>query len=101
MGVLTEADGPTLALYCMAYSDLVLNLEAVRRLNAESEDKTGGHVKATKTGYLAPNQFQLNVRLYREEIIKLAREFGFTPSSRSRIQVGTDRAIPDDPWSTM
>ena len=101
MGVLTEADGPALALYCMAHSDLVLNLQAVRRLNAESPDKTGGHVKATPTGYLAPNQYQLNVRLYREEIIKLAREFGFTPSSRSRIQVEKERVVPNDPWSAM
>jgi P27 family predicted phage terminase small subunit len=113
MRVLTEADGNLLATYCLTHSNLLRNLEAVNTLNAAGSEKSkstgksdaitkfSGVVIATKTGYLAPNQFYINVNNCIEQLLKLGRELGLTPAARTRIQVGKERAAPDDPWADM
>lgn len=85
MKVLTEADGLVLANLCLAHSALLLNLAKMRELNAQGKSGLGGMVIQTKSGYLALNQIYANVQASMEQELKLCRELGLTPSSRSRV----------------
>lgn len=101
MKVLTEADGLVLANLCLVHSHLLLNLKEMRLLNTGSKSGMAGMIIANKGGYISPNQIYLNVRDAIEQELKLCREFGLSPSSRTRIETaaGKPREQADDPWA--
>lgn len=102
MKILTEADGMLIANYCLVHADMLWNLEQVQKLNAASKNKVSGVVIATKNGYLAPNQFYLNVQNAIERLLKLGKEMGLSPSARTRIMAsGKEEKQPDDPWQQL
>ena len=76
MRVLTEADGISLAKLCQAYSTMI---RAQQKLNQS------GLLVKTPSGYVQQNPLVSIVNNCVETITKLSREFGLTPSSRTRI----------------
>lgn len=91
MGTAKSADRDTLRLYCEA---VVAHRRASEVVNAEPlivEGATGGMVR---------NPALVIQRDAAEQVRKLAQEFGFTPSARSRITVeGRAGAEPDNPFA--
>jgi len=78
MKLLTEADYIALANLCMAYS---------RMVRAEKKLAEGGLLYKTQSGYVQQSPLLSVINSSVETITKLCREFGLTPSSRSRIQL--------------
>ncbi len=84
-GLLTEVDGVSLALLCEALAQYVSAKEIV--------DKEGVLARSDKGNwYLHPAVGVMTSA--RGEVLKWAREFGMTPSARSRISV---EAADDEP----
>ena len=91
IGVLTEADGLSLANLCQAWSTLV---KAQTKLN-----ETGMLFK-TPSGYVQQSPLLGIVNSCIDTVTKLSREFGLTPSSRSRLQVEPEPA-PESPMGRL
>lgn len=84
MRVLTEADSIALANLCVDYSLL--------QQAQESLAKTGLLTKTPKSGVIHQNPLLNVVAVTTDRVTRGLREFGMTPSSRSRVQ-----AAPQDP----
>jgi P27 family predicted phage terminase small subunit len=80
MGVLTEADGPALAMYCEAFA---------RAAAAERSIQKQGLMVMTGLGGMKVNPHFAVAERARALMLKVMGEFGMTPSSRSRIAVET------------
>jgi P27 family predicted phage terminase small subunit len=80
MRVLTEADQIALAELCQSYSSM---LQAQQSLS-----KSGLLVKMN--GTVMPHPLIWVVNRYRDQVLKMLREFGLTPASRSRINMESD-----------
>lgn len=76
--ILTEADGLALANLCQAWSTLV---------KAQTKLNESGLLLKTPSGYIQQSPLLGIVNNCTEKVVKLSREFGLTPSSRSRLQV--------------
>ena len=84
MRVLTEADYMALGTLCQAYSTMAKAQEQLT--------KTGILFK-TPNGYIQQSPLISIVNQSAELVTKLAREFGLTPSARSRVTtIGQDNA---------
>lgn len=78
MKLLTEADYIALANLCQAYS---------RMVKAERKLAEAGLLYKTQSGYVQQSPLISIINASVETITRLCREFGLTPSSRSRIQL--------------
>lgn len=76
MKVLTEADYIALGLLCQAYSTGV---------QAQTELTKTGLLYRSKSGYIQQNPLVSIVQSSMDTVTKLLREFGLTPSSRTRV----------------
>lgn len=76
--ILTEADGLALANLCQTWSTLV---------KAQAKLNESGLLLKTPSGYIQQSPLLGIVNNCTEKVVKLSREFGLTPSSRSRLQV--------------
>ncbi len=84
MGLLTSADHALLEAYCVTYA---------RWLDAEAKLKEFGTiVKSPNKGFPMTSPYLHVANSALEQLRKLAVEFGLSPSSRSRIRVGDERA---------
>lgn len=93
MKVLTEADYIALASLCQAYSTMMKAQEQLNR---------SGILFKTPSGYVQQSPLIGIVNNCTEKIVTLCREFGLTPSARSRVQVSQPEAAKeDDPWSRL
>ena len=90
--VITEADQSILAAYCQAYSDLV---EAIKKIN-EVKFKVGnfefrGNIIVFKRDdnsiYMQVSPYETIKNKAIQIMLKCASELGFTPASRTKIQV--------------
>ena len=87
MGLLTSADHALLEAYCVTYA---------RWLDAEAKLKEFGTiVKSPDKGFPMMSPYLLVANGAMEQLRKLAVEFGLSPSSRSRIRIGDERAGTD------
>jgi P27 family predicted phage terminase small subunit len=86
MRVLTEADYIALANLCQAYSTL---MDAQRQLN-----KTGILYK-TKSGYIQQSPLLGIIHTQTTIVNNLLREFGLTPSSRTRVAIAEPEKKPN------
>ena len=80
MGLLTQADGRAIAGYCQAYSEWVeadLAIQAAGSLTYEA-----------KQGIIPRPEVKIR-HTAAMRMLRFAQEFGLTPSSRARIQVGS------------
>ncbi len=80
MGVIARIDRAVLAAYCTAYKDYV---------KAENKLKKEGEVIIYESGNLAQNPWVGIKNRAIERMVKIAAEFGMTPSSRGRLEVQT------------
>jgi P27 family predicted phage terminase small subunit len=87
-GLLTSVDRAVLAGYCDAYSRWV---QATTALQAQ-----GLVITSPKSGYPMPNPYVSIANTSLTLMHKFAAEFGFTPSSRSRINVTQPSKTNDD-----
>jgi P27 family predicted phage terminase small subunit len=87
MDLLTSADHALLEAYCVTYA---------RWLDAEEMVKKYGIiVKSPNKGFPMTSPYLHVANSSLEQLRKLAVEFGLSPSSRSRIRVGDERAGSD------
>jgi len=95
LGIITKIDRAALAAYCVAFARWV---EAEQKLKEQ-----GLVVRAPQTGYPMQNPYLSIANTAMTQMIRLAAEFGMTPSSRSRLQsypefFSADK-IPESPVS--
>jgi P27 family predicted phage terminase small subunit len=91
MGLLTSVDRASLAAYCTVYA---------RWVKAEADiTRLGEYIKSSKSGYLiqAPWVGVANKAL--ELMHKFAVEFGFTPSSRTRLSIEPQKQEMNDEFA--
>ena len=88
MRVLTEGDYMMLGSLCQAYSTM---------MKAQAKLTESGLLFKTQTGYVQQSPLLGIVNSCVETITRLAREFGLSPASRSRLQMlSRDDAGPSD-----
>jgi len=87
LGLLTRIDAFALASYCITYA---------RWMEAEAKVTEAGPVVKTKAGNLITNPYLGVANTAMKLCHKFAVEFGFTPSSRSRLNVTPAGAGDDD-----
>lgn len=92
MRVLTEADRTALATLATASAEREDN-DAQLRKAGTIYHVPGGAVRISPL-------FKIGMAL-RERELKLLREFGLTPSARTRVQMVSAVGTSNDPWSTM
>jgi len=85
LGLLTELDGLALAMLCETLAQYVAAKEIVEREGLLAVSDKGNSYQNPATGLMTQA---------RGELLKWAREFGMTPSARSRIVVDTESAEP-------
>jgi P27 family predicted phage terminase small subunit len=93
-GIISENDGAAMAAYCLAWAQLVW---------AESEIKAvgGKRVFVTKSGYLQQLPQVGIANSAREQVVKYAREFGFTPSARTKVSATGGEQKSGDGWDDL
>lgn len=89
--LLTTVDGAILAAYCQARADW---LEALEKVKA-------GRVQTTDTGYEAMRAWQTIYERAEKRMTTLAREFGLSASSRTRISVPDKPRHEEDPFKKV
>ena len=92
--LLTEVDGPSLALYCQAYARWQEAEELLNEFRARSKD---GRWMLTRTpsGYTMQNPAIGLARSAAEEVNRYLQQFGLSPASRTRVQVPQGRTEND------
>lgn len=109
LGLVGRIDRAALMAYCMAYADVVRCDQMIRRLNYIDPNGVAGEVLTTPSGYKQQSPW-VQMRTRAAEAMKgWMREFGMTPSARSRVTPG-ESAQGDlfgagskggDPWSSV
>jgi P27 family predicted phage terminase small subunit len=90
LGCLSKIDSGPFAAYCVAYSRWVKAELAI--------DKSGGLLIQTKAGNIIQNPLVGIANKSMADMVRIASEFGMTPSSRSRIDTeAAGRAQQKDP----
>lgn len=91
LGLLTEADGESLAAYCAAVSRYVAATKRLRKVTRTSPED----LEAIRKAEVSVEKAEHSMRL-------LANEFGLTPAARSRIDVppeaSDDEGILEKIW---
>lgn len=93
MRVLTEADYITLANLCQTYSRWIAAQSELNKVG------TAGFLYKTSSGYIQVSPLLTIVNTCVDQLTKLCREFGLTPSSRSGIRTTGDAEKAADPWA--
>lgn len=81
LGLLTEADGESLAAYCQAVSRYMAAVKRLKKVARESPDD----IELIRKAEVSVEKAEHSMRL-------LANEFGLTPAARSRIDVPPEAA---------
>lgn len=92
MKVLTEADYIALGNLCLAYSTMI---------EAQTKLTETGLLMKTGTGFIMQNPLVSIVRQNSDAVLKLLREFGLTPSSRTRVQTVGGEGKSASPWEDL
>ena len=83
-GLLSAIDRTAFAAYCQAYGTWAAAEKALAELRKVDNDPMAGHVTKTKGGGLTYHPLAVVASKARAEAVKIAAEFGLTPSSRAR-----------------
>jgi P27 family predicted phage terminase small subunit len=83
LGLLTIVDQASFAAYCIAVDQLERSTKALKPTRSNPTPE----VQVTEKGYQTPSGPELMRREAIKTIKSFAAEFGFTPASRSRVQV--------------
>jgi len=90
--MITEVDMTAFAAACLAYESWILAEEQLRRPAEEG----GGYIIKTKNDYPIQSPWVSIAAGHRKEFLEYLREFGLTPSSRTRIKIQLIGAVPGD-----
>lgn len=93
MNVLTSIDQTLLAAYCMAYARWRQAEEDLAEM-AKGDELTHGTLLKTKEGNAVQNPLIGVANVARRDMLRLAVEFGLTPSSRTTIEAGKREGDP-------
>ncbi len=77
-GMISEVDMTGFAAACLAYEAWIL---------AEQDLKTNGAITKTANGYAVQSGYFTVAAARRKEFVEFLREFGLTPSSRTRLRI--------------
>jgi P27 family predicted phage terminase small subunit len=83
--IFTEADRAALAAYCLAWG---------RWVEAENQVRQSGMLVKSPSGYPMQNPWLSIANKAMEQMNRLTPEFGFTPSSRSKIKTLPEKKKP-------
>lgn len=89
-GLMTEMDRAALAAYCQAYGRWAQAERALARM-AENDERNYALMVKTTQGNAVQNPLVGTANKAMMEMMRIAIEFGMTPSARARV-----RALPDD-----
>jgi P27 family predicted phage terminase small subunit len=87
-GIVTELDGPTLMAFCQAFSRW-----AVAERNLQ---KYGTVILSPDKNFPIQSPYLSIANMAMEQMVKIATEFGMTPSSRSRVTTVPGLGPPDE-----
>jgi P27 family predicted phage terminase small subunit len=90
VGLITGLDRGLLAAYCLAYALWVEAVSSIERYGTMIKSPNGFPMQSP---YVAVANKQVDI------MVRIAAEFGMTPSSRTRIRVG--ESTPEDPFETF
>jgi P27 family predicted phage terminase small subunit len=90
LGLLTGIDRGMLAAYCQAHALWVEAVSSIERYGTMVKSPNGFPMQSP---YVAVANKQVDI------MVRIAAEFGMTPSSRTRIRVGG--RTPEDPFETF
>lgn len=76
--MITEVDMTAFAMACLAFEAWI---------EAEEELKTHGATTKTENGYVQQSGYFTIANARRKEVVEMLREFGLTPSSRTKIRI--------------
>jgi P27 family predicted phage terminase small subunit len=108
LGLVSEIDRSALMAYCMAYSEVIRCDQMIRRKNNFDPEGIAGMVVRTPSGYMQQSPW-VQMRNRAAEAMKgWLREFGMTPSARSRVTPSDGGQLPlpgmghgGDPWTKV
>ena len=90
LGLLAEIDKAALAGYCQAYGRWHQAERELKRMGiAKPQKEKAANGKMVETGYVYINQWLYVANKAMEQMKWFLAEFGMTPSTRSRIMVGS------------
>lgn len=93
-GLLKKLDGSVLAVWVVA--------EDLHRRASEMVEKFGILTKTPNTGLPMQSPYLPIVNRQAQIMLKAAEQLGFSPASRSRVQISEDRIVDEnDPWSRL
>lgn len=84
-GLLASIDTAAFAAYCQAFGNWAAAEKELARLRRAESDELAGFVAKTAAGNLIHHPLGTVAQKARLETVKLAAEFGLTPSSRARL----------------
>lgn len=96
VGLLSRIDRATLSAYCQAYGRWMVAERAITRM-AASDPVTNGLLIKTKNGNAIQNPLVGTANKAMNDMVRIAAEFGMTPSARSRIEATAPVDDKDDP----
>ena len=91
-GLITHLDMGVLALWCDAWADYV----EAREMIARPADQGGGWMVKTPNNYEVQSPWVAQMNRAAERMVKCGTEFGFTPSSRARVEANQQPGLFDD-----
>jgi P27 family predicted phage terminase small subunit len=83
IGLLAEIDTQAFAVYCQSYIELI---------EAEKELAKNGRIQVTKDGFARRSPWLAIRDEAHKRMMQIGSQFGFTPASRTRIEVNPDKA---------
>lgn len=86
LGVLSELDASPFAAYCQAYARWVQAEQLLAKLAEQDPTGMAAMLIKTRAGGVTPNPLVWVARNAANDMVRYAAEFGFTPSTRSRLQ---------------
>lgn len=89
-GLLSEFDRAAFAAYCQAWGTVAMLEKELAKKRADSNDPLEGIATKTAGGNLVHHPLATTIAKARAEMVKIAAEFGLTPSARARLD--TDAA---------
>lgn len=91
MGLLSEFDRATFSAYCQAWGTVAKLEKEAARIRAREKDPLAGIVSTTSNGNIVHHPLQSTISKARAELLRIAVEFGLTPSSRARIDTDASK----------
>jgi len=86
IGLLTSIDTQAFAVYCESYAELI---------EAEAELVKGGRTQTTKDGFMRKSPWLAIRDEAHKRMMQIGGQFGFSPASRTRIEVKPKEADND------